>query len=116
MIGKKVLSTSYVPMFEVKEILKARSEEGELTYEQNLASEYAKKLCRVSKSKGQKLLEELKEIPSKESPSVDEAFAVKIVDIMPESLERLKLLVPKTFKGTDEDLGKALELVKKQLK
>ncbi len=111
MIGKKIVSTQFVPLFEVKEMLKARSEEGELTYEQNLANEYAKKISKVSKSKGQKLLEELKEVQA-----IDAAFAVKIVDIMPDSLDKLRLLVPKNFNGSDEDLNKALELVKKQLK
>ena len=111
MIGKKIVSTQCLPVFEVKEMLKARSDEGELTYEQNLAFEYAKKTVKVTKTKGQKLLGELKEIAS-----IDEAFATKIVDLMPETLDKLKLLVPKTFKGTDEDLGQALETVKKQLK
>ncbi len=111
MIGKKIVSMNYLPVFEVKEMLKARSEEGELTYEQNLAHEYAKKISKISKSKGQKLLGELKEIAA-----IDEAFAVKLVDIMPDSLEKLRLLVPKNFKGADEDLNQALELVKKQLK
>ena len=111
MIGKKIVSTQCIPVFEVKEMLKVRSEEGELTYEQNLASEYAKKTTKTTKSKGQKLLADLKEIAS-----IDEAFAVKIVDLMPETLDKLKLIVPKTFKGADADLESALEAVKKQLK
>lgn len=101
MIGKKLESSKPVPIFEVKELLKEREADGELTYEQTLANDYVKKFSKLTKAKGPKLIEAL-------SPLVeDQELAVKIADIMPVEIERLKLLFPK---GTNIDEAKLKEI------
>jgi len=107
MIGKKLLASKPVTLSEVKEYLKERSEQGELTYEQNLTSEYVKKYAKLAKTKAAMLLEELNAIEG-----LGEEIAVKIVDMMPQNLDVLRLLVPKGAKLKEEDLQAILKAVK----
>jgi len=110
MLGKKLESSKPVPIFEVKEMLKEREADGELTYEQTLANDYVKKFSKLTKAKGIKLIEEL-------TPLVeDQELAVKIADIMPAELERLKLLIPKGMKVEEAKLKEIFELVLKYAK
>lgn len=108
MIGKKIISNKAVPLFEVKEILAERNEKGELTYEQNLTYGYSKKFSKISKSKGAKLLDELKNIEG-----IDEKLAVKLVDILPKDLEDLNLVIPKGIKIEEDKLQEILKTIKK---
>ena len=107
MIGKKLLAAKPVSLFEVKEFLKERSEQGELTYEQNLTSEYVKKYAKLAKTKAAKLLEELNAVEG-----MDEELAVKIVDVLPQNLDVLRLIVSKGSKIKEEGLQSILKAVK----
>ena len=107
MIGKKLLASKPVTLSEVKEYLKERSEQGELTYEQNLTNEYVKKYAKLAKTKAAKLLEELKAIDG-----MSEELAVKMVDLMPQGIDVLRLLVGKGAKIKEEDLQSILKAVK----
>jgi len=107
MIGKKLLASKPVTLSEVKEYLKERSDQGELTYEQNLTNEYVKKYAKLAKTKAAKLLEELNAIDG-----MNEELAVKIVDLMPQSIDVLRLLIGKGAKIKEEDLQSILKAVK----
>lgn len=109
MIGKKLISIKPVSLAAVKDVLKQRSESSEPTYEQNLTSDYVKKFAKLPLAKAVKLLEELKGI---EALRDSEEVVVKIVDILPEDLDRLRLILPKGFKAKDEELQKIIETVK----
>ena len=112
MIGKKINYSKIVPLFEVKEMVKERLDQNdkgiEPTYEQNLVSDYSKKFVKVTPAKGKKLLEDLKKLEG-----VSENFAIKIVDILPEDLDEINLLVPKQEKVDESKLKDVIELVKK---
>ena len=107
MIGKKLLATKPVSLSEVKEILKDRGEKGELTYEQNLTSEYVKKFSRLSKSKVEKAFESFMKVEG-----ITEDLAVKLCDVLPQSVERLRLLVPKSAKFSDDQMNQLLSICK----
>lgn len=111
MIGKKLVSRKKIPLFEVKDLIKDRAGAKELSYEQNLALTYAKKFSNISPAKGKKLLEDLEKIEG-----MTERLAVNIVDILPNSEEKLNLLVSPEDKVSKENLDKILELVKKNIK
>ena len=111
MMGKSVSSKREIPLYEAKEILKERATAGELTYEQNITSDYSKKFAKATKAKSEKLLKALNAIEG-----MTEKLAVKIVDILPADEEKLKMLLPKE-PGLDEaKLKEILELVKKNSK
>jgi len=107
MIGKKLLATKPIPLVDVKDYLKERSEQGELTYEQNLTSDYVKKYAKIAKTKAAKLLEELRQIEG-----MNDELAVKIIDILPQNMDVLRLIVQKGSKIKDDDLQNILKAVK----
>ena len=113
MIGKENLGQKPVSLVQVKEMLKERNaqEETELSYEQKTAFDYAKKFAKLTKAKHDKLVEELKAIEG-----LEEEFVIKLVDVMPEDFEVVKVLAHKTTKASEDDLKKAFEAVKKYLK
>lgn len=107
MIGKKLLASKPITLSEVRDYLKDRSEQSELTYEQNLTNEYVKKYAKLAKTKAAKLLEELNAIEG-----MNEELAVKVVDLMPQSLDILRLIIPKGVKVNDEGMQAILKAVK----
>ncbi|MFH1587389.1 MAG: RNA polymerase Rpb4 family protein [Candidatus Diapherotrites archaeon] len=109
MIGKRVNSSEEIPIYKVKEILKEKSNEGELSYEQNLTYEYVKKFARVSPAKAEKLLGDLNKIEG-----MDKKTALKIVDTIPQDMERLRVLIPKDSSLDEAKQKEILELVAKQ--
>jgi len=111
MIGKKINSVQEVPVFEVKEILKERSKDGDLNYEQNLTYEYSKKFSKLTKANGDKMLSELRVIEG-----MTDSFAISIVNIVPADLDILNLLVPKGSSFNEESLKKILSIVNKHKK
>ena len=110
MIGKKLIASKPVSLPVVKDALKERSEESALGYEQILAFEYAKKHAKISKTKAEKLSEELKAFEE-----LNEEIIIKIIDLCPTDANKLRLLLPKTTKLKDEQLEEIAKLVKKAL-
>lgn len=111
MLGEKIIEMKPLSLLQVRELLEARKGEKDLTYEQDVTLKYAKKFAKLSPAKAEKLLAELKEVPS-----VDDEFAIKICDIMPGSKEVLELLVPKGLSFDAANSGKVLEIVAKYAK
>ena len=105
---EKILSKKFIPLIEVKELLKERSKEGELTYEQGLTLKYADKFAKLPKVKTEKLLGELKKIDG-----VNDALAIKLVDILPMEKEVLDLMIARELKISEENRLKILDLIKK---
>ena len=109
MIGKRLITQRAVSLSEVKDILKDRSEVGELTYEQNLANEYSKKFAKLPASKAKKLEEAIRALV----PDWTDDIVVKLVDMLPQNPDQFRLVVPKTVKIEDDVQSKILELTKK---
>jgi len=106
-MDEKVLSSKPVSLVKVKEMLKELSKEGELTYEQSLTLKYADKFSKISRTKIEKLIEELMK-----TDEMTEGLAIKIADLLPQNEEILSLIIGKNIKISDEDLQKMVNLVK----
>ena len=107
MIGKEVKGEEQVSLSKVKEILEERKKGKELTYEQQLAYEHAKKFSTIEGAKEQKLVKALL------AAGISEAAAMKVTDIMPKNVFTLRQMLMKenrTF--TDEEVNKILALIK----
>ena len=106
MEDKKMVSLS-----EVKEMLSARQEEGELTAEQKLSLEHAQKFARADAKKAKKLIKELLELGF-----VSEVNAVKIADLMPSTADDVRLIFSKERASVEKkDIEKVLSVVEKYL-
>jgi DNA-directed RNA polymerase subunit F len=110
MIGKEIIAKKPISLNEIKDILKERNKEGELTYEQKTTYDYVKKFSKLTAAKQKKIMKELSEIET-----IEDDFALRIADVLPENLEILKVMAHKNSKATDEDLQKALDVTKKYL-
>ncbi|MAG18171.1 MAG: DNA-directed RNA polymerase subunit F [Candidatus Diapherotrites archaeon] len=112
MIGKKIVSQENLSLFELKQVLSERNKEGELSYEQQAAFDYSKKFAKVSPSKGEKLLKDLKAIEG-----LDDDFITKAIDILPTDLDTAKLIAYRTNPNLDDEkLKKVVELTSKHAK
>jgi len=108
MIGEQLISREPVTLSKVKNLLEKRKLESELSYEQEEALKYAKTFSKVTKKQRDKILEELLKLET-----IKKELAVKIVDILPQEIEIMRLLPEKKDEVKDEDLQAALEIVKK---
>ena len=108
MIGEKLLGQKAVSLSDVKELLGERKKEKDLTYEQDLTQKYAKRFCKLSPAEAEKLQKELAKFPE-----LDDVLVAKILDLLPDKIETLQLLIPKEAKVSDEAAQKILVLCKK---
>ncbi|MCX6802819.1 MAG: DNA-directed RNA polymerase subunit F [Candidatus Diapherotrites archaeon] len=109
MIGEEFVSRKPVTLVEVKAILKERKrEDKEPTYEQDQANKYVGNFAKLTDKQREKVFEELKALES-----LDEKSIVKIMDVMPSEIEIMKISVEKKEGLKEEDLVKALEIIKK---
>ncbi len=85
-----------------------------LNHEQKLTYDYLSKFTKLSYEEAQKLLEELKAL---NIPRMRDKILIKIVDILPLSLDELRaLLVKENITVSREDMKRILELVSKYYK
>jgi DNA-directed RNA polymerase subunit F len=110
MIAEKIISKKPVTLADVKELMKDRSKEKELVYEQDMTLKYVDKFAKLSAAKAKKLVEELLEIKG-----VDEEFAAKIADILPENKDTVLFIAPKRAKLEDSETEKIVSTVKRYL-
>jgi len=108
MIGEEQISRKPIALIEVKEMLKARKKEKELTYEQDQAVKYASTFAKLTSKQSGKLFKELMELET-----INEKLAIKICDLLPAELETMKLVPDKSEGVSEEDLKQAFELVSK---
>lgn len=115
MIGKKVIDTKPITISEAKEILLNKVEQKadennevdgrQFTYEQNLTIDYVTKFALLD-------ADDAKELVSKLEEYLTTVQAVKVVDLMPEDLDDLRLIFAKE-RGTfeTETLQNVLDLL-----
>ncbi|MDI6856348.1 MAG: RNA polymerase Rpb4 family protein [Candidatus Thermoplasmatota archaeon] len=99
----------YLTLPQVKKLLEKAQKERELSYIQKLALEQAQKLSKLTLTKSESLVEELKKIER-----ITEPLAYKIADLLPSTLKELRaVFVKERFSLSSEELNSILELVKK---
>lgn len=108
MIGEEFVGRKPITLVGVKNILKKRKKEKELTYEQEQTYKYASIFAKLTNKQCEKLYSELIALES-----INEKLATKIIDLLPAEMEIMKLIPEKKEEVKDEDLAKALELVRK---
>jgi len=100
-----------VTLAEVKAMLaEAQESREELTYEQKIALEHARRFARVGAAEAASLVQELKAA----FPAVDEKFAVRIADLLPQHVDDVQSILQKARVDLSaEDLEKVLDIVDK---
>ncbi|MEM5793527.1 MAG: RNA polymerase Rpb4 family protein [Candidatus Aenigmatarchaeota archaeon] len=92
---------------EAEEILAERKKEIELGFEQKNTLDYLKKYNKTTANKARKMIEELSKIPK-----LRERDVIKIVNLMPEDLDDLRLVMEKEYTNlTEEEKKLILEIV-----
>jgi len=103
-----VIERKPVPIALVKELLAKVKEKN---HEQKITFEYASKFAKVSKEDAEKIREELKEAGI---PRLKEKHIIKIVDIMPKTVDEIKALFAKEeITISKEDMQKILDILAK---
>ena len=99
-----------VTLAEVKELLeKAESERGDLSYEQKLALEHARRFAKMPAARAKDLISELTQ-----NPKIDIGSAIRIADMAPAHADDVRALFAKSRATLDEsELQKVLEIVQK---
>lgn len=109
-MAASVVPERMVSLAEVKELLeKAESERGELSYEQKLALEHARRFARLSGENAKKLIEELTA-----NPKIDLPNAIRVADMVPGHADDVRALFAKSRTNLDDsEIQKILESVQK---
>lgn len=106
---KEILSEKLITNAEAREILKTRSKEIELGYEQKNAFDHLKKFEKLTENNANKLVENLKEVKKLRENQIYE-----IVNILPRDLDDLRILLGKEYNNlTEEEKTLILDHVKK---
>jgi len=101
----EIIEEKPIPIVDVKKMLTQRKKQGELIYEQKVVLEYAKQFDKIKPKQLEKALKELEEM------GIDEEQRVRIINVLPETIEQVKLLFEKQRKVLkDEDAKKILEI------
>jgi len=105
----KILNVKPITLAEAKEIMLKREKEGELGYEQKLATEHLKRFTKLKPAEAKKFVEELNSI-LRMSPET----LVTIVNIKPKNPDELRLIFAREkFSLKEDEVKKILETVKK---
>jgi len=107
-IEYEVLKEEFVPLTKTKELLKDVEDK---TFEQKLAFEHAKKFSKITVQKAEELRKELSSLEMRKLKDTD---IIKIIDMIPATINELKVILAQTqvaFK--EEDLQQILDIVKK---
>ena len=100
-----------VSLAEVKEMLEAAANDREdMTYEQKIALEHARRFARLDVKKAAAMVKDLKAL----IPDADEIYAYKIADLTPQHPDDVRSIYQKSGVDlTDDDLEKIIEVVDK---
>ncbi|ABR55648.1 RNA polymerase Rpb4 family protein [Methanococcus aeolicus] len=90
MIGNELISQKYITLSSAEELMSNKSSDDELSYENGCALDYLQRFAKLNAEDVEKLTEELKKL------ELDEKTIVKIIDILPEDNEDLKLIFYKS--------------------
>jgi DNA-directed RNA polymerase subunit F len=109
MLGKEVKESKAVSINEVVEILESRKKSSELTYEQQIALEHAKKFVQ-STARAEKLNKALDALGILSLKGI-----LKVIEIMPKNAMLLKqILVQEKKTFTEEDISKILAIIREK--
>jgi len=102
----------FVTLAEVKELLeKAEAGRGELSYEQKLALEHARRFAKFTAPNAKRLIEEITQ-----NPKVDALSAIRVADMAPNHSDDVRALFAKSRANLDDaEVQKILESVQKYL-
>lgn len=104
----KVTNTKEITLPKVRDLLEMRQKLGPLETYQVAALTHASKFSKLPSDKAEKLVEELID-----KFKISRASAVQIVNVLPTSVQELRVLLAKEGKVfLTEDLEKMLELIK----
>jgi DNA-directed RNA polymerase subunit F len=100
-----------VTLAEVKEMLeKAQGDREELTYEQKIALEHARRFARIDVKTGEKLLGALRKI----LPDAEEKYLYRVADLLPQHPDDVRAIFQKArLELTDDTIEQLLETVDK---
>lgn len=98
-----------VSLAEVKAMLeKAGGERAELTYEQKIALEHARRFARVDV----KVANAIKAAVAAAMPGVEEKFAIRVADLLPQHPDDVRAIFQKSRHDlTDADIAKVIAVV-----
>lgn len=105
MIGKEIISERHTTIDDALEIMDQRADFDELSYEHGCALDYLQKFSKLSKKDSDKMLKKLLKL------GVTEKMAAKIIDILPETEEDLKVVFYRS--DVPENQEDILEIVSK---
>ena len=104
----KVVSTEPLSIFEVREILEKRKKDGELNYEQTLASDHAEKFASMTAKAAKKKADEIVD----KNKKVTMETAVKVMDIAPKNISTLRaLMLKEKVELNEEELNEILKII-----
>jgi len=102
-----IVNEEYITKAEVKKILTSKKE---LALEQKLTKEHVKDYVALTPAKAEKLKKELELI---DNSKLKQEILIKIIDIMPKTIEELKLIVQMSvIPFNQEEIEKVFECVK----
>ena len=98
-----------VSLAEVKAMLeKSQTVRAELTYEQKIALEHARRFARVSPAVGKKLAADI----AKSMPGLEEKYAIRVADLLPQHPDDVRAIFQKArIELTEADVEKVLAIV-----
>ncbi|MBS3157033.1 hypothetical protein J4442_02555 [Candidatus Woesearchaeota archaeon] len=115
MSDERIISERPITMVELSEDLDSlENKEKELSFRANKTKSYLKQFVKIKIKDAEELK---KKIEGLDIPRIKERQIVKIIDMLPESLDELKMLmVGETTTITDENMKKILDVVKDYVK
>lgn len=98
-----------VTLAEVKNMLeKAQKEREEMTYEQKIALEHARRFARINKTTADKLVKDLRSA----FPNMEEKYAIRIADLVPQHPDDVASILQKARMDlSEEDLEKVIQII-----
>ena len=100
---RKILKQKPLAISEVKAMLEQRAEEGNFNYTQRVALDHAIKFSRLSADQAARLITRLQA-----DFDLDLESAVQICNILPETLDELKIIVADRYSDMDQSTLEAI--------
>jgi DNA-directed RNA polymerase subunit F len=110
-LEEEVEAGRLVPLADVKAMLeKAQGGRPELTYEQKIALEHARRFARVDAKVARAIVEEV----SGALAGIEEKFAVRVADLLPQHPDDVRAIFQKSrHEVSEEDIAKIIAIVDK---
>ena len=108
----EVKNEKFVTSYDAREILKKRSKENDLNYEQKNAFDYLSKFCKLPEKDIAAMVKELQDMGK-----LSDRHVISIVEMLPEDNDDLRLLFAnERVVLSDDEKSKVLSIVKKHSK